>query len=340
MPVLFILLGVIVSSVIFIIIYAFAIKPKLDKVIAVNTSIQEINIQTENAYKAWNTKKQKLEEEIQSLSELRLTLEKDISSATAKKEEQLISIQELKAQIDDNASMYYNNIMGTMQDRLSENAQIQGDYYQQQVEDYKQNYLSVLEEAAAAFNLELQEKKEQLIKVDYMLTELKNKLQNAINACKRAEEDNKDKYRLILSETDLNEIIRLREIIPYLREARPLNKMIWEGYYQKPYKDLISRIFGDRKIITGIYKLTDLTNNKSYVGQAVDIASRWSEHIKKGLGIDTNNQIIYTAMRKVGPENFTFEVLEECNSKELNEKEKYWITFFKTMEYGYNMKVG
>lgn len=337
---LFILLGVIVSSVVFIIIYAFKIKPKLDKVVKINTSAQEINIQTEKEYKTWTAKKQQLEQEIESLSELRLILEKDISSASAKKEEQLISIQELKAQINDNASMYYNNIMSEIQDRLSENAQAQGDYYQQQVEDYKQDYLSVMEEAAAAFNIELQEKKEQLIKIDHMLVDLKTKLQNAIDACKRAEENNKDKYRLILSDIDLNEIIRLKEITPYLREARPLNKMIWEGYYQKPYKDLISRTFGDKKIITGIYKLTDLTNNKSYIGQAVDIASRWSEHIKKGLGIDTNNQIIYTAMKKVGPENFTFEVLEECSSKELNEKEKYWITFFKTMEYGYNMKVG
>lgn len=45
-------------------------------------------------------------------------------------------------------------------------------------------------------------------------------------------------------------------------------------------------------------------------------------------------------MRKDGPENFSYEIIETCPSASLNEKEKYWINYFKTMEYGYNMKVG
>jgi hypothetical protein len=184
------------------------------------------------------------------------------------------------------------------------------------------------------------EKKEKLAATIVLLDEAAHRVAAAIDAEKRAADENKDIYRLQLNDIDLNEIHHLREVIPYLRETRPLNKMIWEGYYQKPYKDLISRVFTDKKIVTGIYKLTNLTNKKSYIGQAVDIATRWSEHIKKGLGIDTNNQIIYAAMKEVGPENFTFEILEECTQKDLNAKEKYWIAFFKTIEYGYNMKVG
>lgn len=162
---------------------------------------------------------------------------------------------------------------------------------------------------------------------------------SAIEAQKRADDDNKDLYRLSLSEIDLKEIIHLRDVIPYLREARPLYKMIWEGYYQRPYKELVARLMG-KKVVTGIYKLTNLIDGKVYVGQARDIGERWSEHIKKGIGIDTNNQILYLAMRKVGPENFSFEILEECPKDVLNDKEKFWITYYKATEYGYNMKVG
>jgi hypothetical protein len=56
-------------------------------------------------------------------------------------------------------------------------------------------------------------------------------LSAAIDERKRADDNNRDFYKLELSEVDKKEIYRLREVIPYLREARPLNKMIWEGYY-------------------------------------------------------------------------------------------------------------
>jgi hypothetical protein len=33
-------------------------------------------------------------------------------------------------------------------------------------------------------------------------------------------------------------------------------------------------------------------------------------------------------MLKHGVENFSFEVIEECNAEELNKQEKYWIEYF------------
>lgn len=75
----------------------------------------------------------------------------------------------------------------------------------------------------------------------------------------------------------------------------------------------------------GIYKLTNLLNQKSYIGQAVDVGSRWKDHVKAGLGIDTPNNKLYAAMLKDGVENFSFELLEECERSELNNRETYWI---------------
>jgi hypothetical protein len=45
-------------------------------------------------------------------------------------------------------------------------------------------------------------------------------------------------------------------------------------------------------------------------------------------------------MWEVGPENFTFEVLSYCTPEELNEKERFYIGFFKSDEWGYNSTKG
>jgi hypothetical protein len=41
-----------------------------------------------------------------------------------------------------------------------------------------------------------------------------------------------------------------------------------------------------------------------------------------------------------GPENFTFEIIEDCERAKLDEKERYWIEFYRAMEFGYNMRCG
>jgi regulator of replication initiation timing len=137
---------------------------------------------------------------------------------------------------------------------------------------------------ALAFGDEIAEKKESLTALIAELKRLQKVVDAAIEERKRAENENKDLFRLSLSEIDLKEIKHLREVIPYLREARPLNKMIWEGYYQRTYKDLVIRLIGEKRKACGIYKLTNLLDGKVYIGQARDISERWSEHIKKRFG--------------------------------------------------------
>lgn len=88
----------------------------------------------------------------------------------------------------------------------------------------------------------------------------------------------------------------------------------------------------------GIYKWTNLINNKVYIGQSVNITARKAEHIK--LSRDENYTTnIAKALRKYGVENFNFEVVEECGVEELNTKEKFWIEHYDSLnkEKGYNM---
>jgi group I intron endonuclease len=76
-----------------------------------------------------------------------------------------------------------------------------------------------------------------------------------------------------------------------------------------------------------------------YVGQAVDIAERWKHHIKRGIGADppTSNKL-YPAMLAIGVENFTFEIIEQCNGSKLSEREQYWQDFYHAKDFGYSIK--
>lgn len=91
----------------------------------------------------------------------------------------------------------------------------------------------------------------------------------------------------------------------------------------------------------GIYMITNKINNKKYIGQSVRIEIRWREHKNSYLKNDTNSHL-YNAMKKYGIENFDFNILEECEKKELNKKEKYWIDYYQTMDRskGYNATSG
>ena len=69
------------------------------------------------------------------------------------------------------------------------------------------------------------------------------------------------------------------------------------------------------------------------------MAERWRQHIKRGIGAEsaTRNKL-YPAMQEIGVENFTFEVIEECERSLLDEREDYWQDFYKAKEFGYSIK--
>ena len=92
--------------------------------------------------------------------------------------------------------------------------------------------------------------------------------------------------------------------------------------------------------MVGIYKITNKINNKCYIGQSVDIQQRWSKHLSAFNGEHTPDYKIYRAFEKYGLQNFTFEVIEECEQQHLDEREIYWIEFYNSFAEGYNMSLG
>lgn len=85
----------------------------------------------------------------------------------------------------------------------------------------------------------------------------------------------------------------------------------------------------------GIYKFTSKTTGLSYIGQSINIERRYKEHKTEDDGYSFHN-----AIKKYGWEDFTFEILEECNKEELNEKERYWIAYYNSYKNGYNETPG
>ena len=90
-----------------------------------------------------------------------------------------------------------------------------------------------------------------------------------------------------------------------------------------------------------IYKATNRVNGKIYIGQTCSsIKTRIGEH-RRASKLNKENSKFYNAIRKYGIDNFEFESIERCNSKEeLNSKEIFHITQHNSYKNGYNSTLG
>ena len=312
---LFLFIGVLVGAIVLYVV----LKPKLK-------AVQQLDQDT-------LTKNEHLRAEL-------LELTKEHSSLTAKKEEILSNISTLQKQAENAANDLYEKSYELANEKMSQAAETMSSNYRKLEENAKQEYYIMLEECTSSFLNQIEAKKKQLAEVDADLLDLSAKLSAAVEASKRAEEQRikQDFYRLQLSEVDVEEISRLREVVPHLRDSEPLNKVIWKVYYEKPYTDLIGRVVGPG-VHTGIYKITNIENQMCYIGQAANIADRWKQHIKRGIGAETpTRNKLYPAMLNLGVENFTFEIIEEIDRSKLNEREDYWQEYFHAKDFGYSIK--
>lgn len=95
-------------------------------------------------------------------------------------------------------------------------------------------------------------------------------------------------------------------------------------------------------IKSGIYCIENTINNKKYIGQSVNIKDRWRRHKSELKNNIHDNDYLQKAWNKYGEDCFDFYTLEYCNIDDLNEREKYYIDFYNTMnrDVGYNLKSG
>lgn len=93
----------------------------------------------------------------------------------------------------------------------------------------------------------------------------------------------------------------------------------------------------------GIYKITNVKNEKVYIGKSIDIQRRWIQH-RSSLNRNVHRSgHLQNAWNKYGEDNFIFEILCETNSElETNEQEIYYIGLYNSTDenYGYNLRSG
>lgn len=91
--------------------------------------------------------------------------------------------------------------------------------------------------------------------------------------------------------------------------------------------------------ICGIYCIENIINGKKYIGQSINIFSRWKQHINKAKS--GTNTALYNAIRKYGKDNFKFYILKKYNKNELSDLEIMYIKKYNTKApRGYNMTDG
>lgn len=273
-----------------------------------------------------------IDEENKKLLEVRKNIVKDINTLRTQEEnenQKLIQIknltQDMNAATRDSFREYAN--------ALEQNYNQKEQEYDKLLENLKQSY----DAAADKYRLELGE-------IKYDLDKISATRAAALEA-KRKEQEIKDKqafYCPQIAENDLKDAKILKDIEYKLNNPRILRMLIWTTYYQKPMNQVCANVLGGATASKcGIYKITNQLDDTVYIGQSLDIATRWKNHAKAGLGIDTPaNNRLYKAMQEDGLENFSFEVLEECAAAALNEKEKFYIQLYQADQFGYNGNKG
>lgn len=88
---------------------------------------------------------------------------------------------------------------------------------------------------------------------------------------------------------------------------------------------------------SGVYRLVNNINGKSYVGSSIYLTNSFSTYysldaLKKVKG----SIIISRALLKYGHSNFSSDILEYCESSILIEREQYYIDL---LEPEYNIKI-
>ena len=291
---------------------------------------RKINSQNESLFKTNKNLKDNnldLQNKIKDNQYLLNSLDKEIN----------IYQQKLK-ELQSNVSKTFENQKELSQKAFENYCELLDKQYEEEEEDYNR-YRDTLHTAYSNEQLKLMQELEE---VKAALDKIKATRAAAIQAQTREKEieEKLSFYCLTIPETDIKDIGVLETVAPKLSKPRVLYMLIWQTFFRTPMTNLCNNVIGNT-IKTGIYKITNIKTKECYIGQAMNLASRWKDHAKCGLGVDTPaGNKLYKAMQEYGIWNFSWEVIEECSQSELNEKEKYYIELYQSKDFGYNKTGG
>lgn len=257
-----------------------------------------------------------------------------------------------------------SNLLNTINQKTIEAQDFQDHYFTDQKEARQASLDSWYETTKNYYNTRLENVKAQC---DAQIEEQQNTLDDFIANCDLTHEEYQDKIEQIQQRyNSLLEPIKLYEKeradqewytiqipekyhsdIDYLlntvaeKVAHPdiISKLVWTEYIKPSMDATLKRL--EIKETAGIYKITNVNNNKAYIGKSVNVKKRLQEHFKSAVGIQSiADQAFHHEILKNGIWNWRIEILNYCDKEQLSEQEKYYIDFFQTQNYGYNKREG
>ena len=243
----------------------------------------------------------------------------------------------------------YNNAehqLKLMEERKNHTDEVLNNYYESEklrIEDKIQNITTAcVEEMLRQVGEKSIECEEEIKKFQDTLLSYQQR-QAAVNEAimrERQLQEQSEFYTINLSQSEIDDLLMIKELSPRFNNRELLNKIVYESYVKRPLQEMIKRVLGGRSP-SGIYKITRKSTGEIYIGRAVAVDKRWTEHVKMAFSIGSiAHSTLHTIMEKEGVWNFTFELLEEVPKEQLNEREKYYIDFYDSKNFGLNQKNG
>lgn len=88
---------------------------------------------------------------------------------------------------------------------------------------------------------------------------------------------------------------------------------------------------------SGIYVILNTKNSKVYIGQSVDIYTRWRKHEEALNRGKHQNRHLQNAWNKYGEKFFRFQILEHCSIDKLDEREQHYLDIYIPKGICYNI---
>lgn len=292
---------------------------------------------------------------VRQLKQQEITLEKEKQNIKIQIRNKQIKISNLNQQIinKQNKLLQLKQLQQQEQTILDTKKKTRQNELQQIEQNYEEQRIKHRQDFHQSIRQQQIEMKSQLYQQIGKIQRARNQIQSdlaqlksvyqAATAARLRQQEEQDKiafYRIKISEKQIDDIINLQEWKKELNDPSIVSKIIWSAFVMKPTTDLCNRVLGSGSVC-GIYKITNKQTGDIYIGQSVNIADRWKQHIKCGLGIDASaTNKLYNNMQKYGVWNFTFEILQKCTRDKLNEKERFWIQMYQSNKVGLNVTKG
>lgn len=91
--------------------------------------------------------------------------------------------------------------------------------------------------------------------------------------------------------------------------------------------------------ISCIYKITNHTTNKIYIGSTCNLVKRHGDHVRCLLKNIHSNKKLQRAWNKYGPKSFSLLIVERVDVEELLSKERHYTILYNSVKNGYNYNV-